>query len=217
MKIDDLENELRDLKFMHLSASELAAYDDQPRDQIGRARMEAHLKQCFICARQLELLREENEALSQHRPTANDEAFVERMLEQTRLRPTPSATGPAEIAQAVPWRERLAASLQQLVANWQIAFKPVRSARPVQAVWRWQSEDGGLRARVTMEENNDMIVHFSSNEMALAGTRLHFQLGSLSQEITLQRISESEVAAQVAIPVRYRRSNTITDISIQIV
>jgi hypothetical protein len=224
MKTDDLENELRHLKLMHLSEIELAAYDDRQLDQIGRARAEAHLKQCFICARQLELLREESAALSHRARTADDEAFVRRLMEQARLAQGPSAPDAAQITREAGWRERLAASLQQLVASWQITFRPVRGGHqsrearrwPSEEVWRWQSEDGHLRARATMEESTDLLVHFSSNEMAMEGARLQFRLGSLSQELTLRRISESEVAAQVAIPRRYRQSHSITAISIEI-
>jgi anti-sigma factor RsiW len=63
MKTNDLENELRNLKFTHLTESELALYEDRELDQSSRVRAEAHLKQCFVCRRQLESLREENNAL----------------------------------------------------------------------------------------------------------------------------------------------------------
>src|SRR5205085_402441 len=79
---DALENELRNLKYLHLTESELAAYCDQELDQMRRARFEAHLKQCFICERQLRLLREENAALSNRQISAADVAFVERLMEQ---------------------------------------------------------------------------------------------------------------------------------------
>lgn len=219
MKTDDLENELRKLKFTHLTESELAAYCDQEVDQIGRARVEAHVKQCFICERQLELLREENAALSQRVITADDVAFVERLMEQTGLTPEPSPAGPAEIAKEIPLQERLAEYLRQMVGNWRICFGQGAlrgEADQGEEVWRWQSEDGKLWARATIEKNADLTFHFTSNDMELDGARLNIRLGKLSQETTLRRISGSEVAAQVAVPWPYRQGN-MADISIEIV
>jgi hypothetical protein len=217
MKTDDLENELRNLKFTHLTDSELAAYDYQQLEQIDLARVEAHLKQCFICERQFELLREESSALNNHVVTAEDVAFVGQLTEQTVLTQQSSVDGRAETARELPWRERLAEYLRQLVAIWQVSFEPRRRDIEGEEVWRWESEDGRLQVRATMEKNADMIVHFSSNEMELDGARLLFRLGLLSQELTLRRISESEVAARVAIPWPYRQGNMMADISIEIV
>jgi hypothetical protein len=216
MKTDDLENELRDLKFTHLTESEMVAYCDQELDQIGRARAEVHLKQCFICERQLELLREETAALTNRQITSEDIAFVERLMDQTGLAQKPFAHGPAEIAREVPLQERLAEYLQRMIANWQIQFKPVRRSDQGEEVWRWQSADGHMQARATMEKNADLTIHFSSNEMTLEGARLRFRMGSMNQELTLRRISESEIAAEVAVPGRYTRGN-MADISIEIV
>ena len=216
MKTDDLENELRNLKSTHLTASEMAAYCDQELDQIGRVRAEVHLKQCFICERQLELLREETAALTNRLITSEDVAFVERLMDQTGLAQKTSARRPAEITHEIPLEERLAEYLRQMIADWQIQFKRVPRSDQGEEVWRWQSEDGHLQARATVEKNADLTVHFSSNEMQLDGARLHFRLGAMSQELTLRRISESEVAAQVAVPLRYRLGN-VTDISIEIV
>lgn len=212
MKTDDLENELRNLKFMHLTESEFIAYGDQELDQISRDRVEAHLKQCFICERQLELLREENAAISNRVTTADDEAFVERLMQQTGLTDKPPAARDVKTAREVPLNERLAEYLRQMMASWQVAFAQARRSNQL---WQWQSEDGRLLARATMEKNADMIVHFSSTEMGLEGTKLRFRLGQFNQELTLHRISESEVAAQVAIPWPYRSGN-MADISIEI-
>jgi hypothetical protein len=216
MKSDDLENELRNLKSTHLTESEMAAYCDQELDQIGRARAEVHLKQCFICERQLELLREETAALTNRLITSEDVAFVERLMDQTGRAQKASARRSAETTLEVPLEERLAEYLRQMITDWQIQFKPVQRSDQAEEVWRWQSEDGHLQARATVEKNADLTVHFSSNEMQLEGARLHFRLGSMNQELTLRRISESEVAAQVAVPWQYRQG-TMADISIQIV
>ena len=217
MKTDDLENELRNLKFTHLTESELAAYCDQEVDQIGRARVEAHVKKCFICERQLELLREENTALSQRTITADDVAFVERLMEQTGQAPGRSPASPAEIATELPLQKRLAEYLRQMVASWQISFgHGALRGEAVQGeeVWRWQSEDGKLQAHATIEKNADLTIHLSSKDMELEGSRLNVRLGTMSHEITLQQVSESEVDARVAVPWRQRPRN-MADISIE--
>lgn len=206
MKTDDLENELRNLRFTHLTESELAAYCDKEHDQIGLARAEAHVKQCFICEKRLELLREENAALSRRVIPDEDVAFVDRLMEQTR--PAPSG----RLAREVPLRESLNEYLQQMTASLQIAFKPVRG----EVVWQWQSKDHRLQAHASMEKNADMTIHFSSSEVELEGARLRFRLGSFYQETTLLRVSESEVATQVIVPWPYRQGK-ILDLSIEIV
>lgn len=198
MKTDDLENELRNLRFTHLTEGELAAYCDEELDQIGLARLEAHVKQCFICERELELLRLENAALTSRVISDDDVAFVDRLLEQTRPK--------------VFWRELLNEYLRQMTESLQPAFRPVRG----EVVWQWESTDHRLQAHATIEKNNDMTIHFSSSEMDLEGARLHFRRGLFYQETTLRRVSESEVAAQVIVPLPNRKEKT-TDLSIEIV
>lgn len=214
----NLENELRNLKNIHLTESELAAYSDQELDQTRRALADAHLKQCFICESQLVLLREESEALDNRAATAEDVALVERLMEQMGSAPKPSAADPAEIAKEIPLQERLAEYLRQMVASWQIDFgRGALRGEAVQGeeVWRWQSEDGKLQARATIEKNADLTIHFSSNRMELEGARLNIRLGNLSQEITLRRVSESEVDAKVAVPWPERTPKNMADISIE--
>lgn len=217
MKTDDLENELRNLKFTHLTEVELAAYCDQELGQIGLVRAEAHVRQCFICERQLELLREENAVLSQRVIAPEDVAFVERLMKQPGgLAEEPSIEMSAETARELPLRDRLAEYLRRMVLNWQAEFAQVRRVDRGEEVWSWQSEDGKLQARATIETNADLTIRFSSNEMELDGARVNIRLDKLSQQLTLQRVSESEVAAQVAVPWEYRQGN-MADISIEIV
>lgn len=214
MKTDDLENELRNLKLIHLTESELVVYRAQELGPIPRARMEAHLKQCFICERQLTLLREENAALKRGQTNADDLALVDRLLEPMEPASKPSASSEGTLS-----LERLAEYLRQMVASWQFYFRPEavrRHGEPEEEVWRWQSEDGRLLVRAVMEKNADLTIHFSSNEMELEGARLLYHFGSFSQELILRRLSESEVAAQVAVPWQYRQGN-VADISIEIV
>jgi hypothetical protein len=217
MKTEDLENELRNLKFIHLTETELAAYCDQKADPMARARMEAHLKQCFICARELELLQEERAVLSNRQVTADEAAFVERLMEQMGLVPKPPADQLTTTAEAVSLPERLADYLRQMMASWHQAFArgAVRGeADQGEALWQWHSADGLMQARGMMEANADLIIRFSSSEMALEGTRFHIHLGLFDQEITLQWVSESEVAAKIAIPWQQRRGD-MTKLSVK--
>jgi hypothetical protein len=218
MKRKDLENELRNLKFIHLTESELVAYCDEERNQIRRARMEAHLKQCFICERQLELLRKESEALRNRQITDEDIALVDQMI-QLAQKSVVAETKEASL------QERLTEYLRQVVESWRASFmkeavrgsqrKTVqREAVQREEVWQWQSKDGCLQVRATMEKNADLTIHFSSNEIDLDGARLNVHLGKLSREITLERVSESEVYAKVAVPRQYRRGG-IADIFIE--
>lgn len=217
MMTDDLENELRALKFTHLTESELTAYCDQGLEQIGRARVDSHVKLCFICERRLDLLREESVALSNRAITAEDVMFVERLQRQTGLAQEQSTDRPTEIAREIPLKERLAEYLRPMLASWRVYFGQGAlrgEADKGEEVWLWQSENGKLQARAMMEKNADLTIHFSSNEMDLEGARLHFHLGLFNQELTLRRISESEVTAQVAVPWPYRQGN-MADISIE--
>src|ERR1044071_3739426 len=177
MKRKDLEYELRNLKFIHLTESELVAYCDNERDQIRRARMEAHLKQCFICERQLELLREESAALRDRRITDEDVALVDQMLRRAQ---NSVVAEPLEIEIEASLQERLAEYLRQMVESWRAFFmKGATRGNQSEVVWQWQSKDGGLRVRATMEKNADLIIHFSSNELNLDGARLNVHLGEM--------------------------------------
>ena len=219
MSTNNLEDELRNLKFAHLTDAELAAYCDQELDPMRRARVEAHVKECFRCEKELALLLEESAALSHRQISAEDVALVGRLMEQMGSAPKPSAAGPAEVAREVPMQERLAEYLREMIVRWQIDFGQGAlrgEADQGEEVWRWQSEDGRLHARATIEKNADLTFQFSSNDMDLEGARLNFRLGKLGQEVTLRRVSESEVAAQVAVPWPYRQGN-IADISIEII
>lgn len=210
MKTDDLENELRNLKFTHLTEPELAAYIDQQPDPLDHARMEAHLKQCFICERRLALLQEERAALSNRQVTADEVAFVERLLEQMKLTQEPAPDPPVTNPAPLSLQERLADYLGQMMASWRISFMrgAVRSATAHgEVLWQWQSADGQVQARAIMETNADLTIHFSANEMAMEGTRYSVRLGLFSQEITFERVSASEVAAKIAVPWQYRRGN----------
>lgn len=89
-----------------------------------------------------------------------------------------------------------------------------KKANQGEELWRWQSEDGKMQARALMETNADLTIHFSSNEMDMEGTRLHVHLGLFNQEITLRRVSESEVTAKIAVPWQYRPGD-LAELSIE--
>lgn len=217
MPTNDVENALRNLKFVHLTEDEITAYNDHQLDAVRLARAKAHLSQCFICERLLVMLREEHAASANREVTAEDMDLVDRLMEQSRPGPKKSAASAPDAATRIPILEWLAGSLRQMTAQWQIDFKPVRRvAEEGEVVWAWQSNDRRLRARATIEKNADMIVRFYSSEMSLEGARLRFRLDSLIAEITLERISEVEVAAKVAVPWEHRRGD-MTDISIEII
>lgn len=217
MPTNDVENALRNLKFVHLTEDEITAYNDHQLDAVRLATANAHLSQCFICERLLLTVREEHAASADREVTVEDIALVDRLMEQSRPGLKKSGASAPDATTGIPVLEWLAGSLRQMTAQWQLDFKPVRRvAEAGEEVWAWQSNDGRLRARATIEKNADMIVHFYSNEMALEGARLRFRLDSLIAEITLERISEAEVAANVAVPWEYRRGD-MTDISIEII
>ncbi|HYP27825.1 MAG TPA: hypothetical protein VE262_14000 [Blastocatellia bacterium] len=217
MKLDDPEKELRATKYHHLTEDELDSYHDQTLDEIGQARVRAHLKLCLICDERLELLREESAALNDREVNAGDVELVRRVMQQMGLqKPKP--------ASPLPLQARLAEYFRQAVMSWRAHFMPaaVRGAGHRGAgdsgeeVWHWQSEDGILKARATLERNADLVIHISSSESALDLVRLKIRLGLFSEEITLRRVSNSEISARVEIPRRQRPKN-LSDISIEAV
>jgi anti-sigma factor RsiW len=216
MSKNDLEDELRSLKLIHLTREEIGAYCDRKLDPVRRARVEAHVKECFRCDAELALVLEESAALSDHQISEKDVALVERLMEQTGPTPNPSALKPADAVGEVPLKQRFAEYLSQITASLQIAFVPVRRTEPGETVWEWRSEDGRLQARATIEENADLAILFSSTEMDLEGTPVHFRLGAFSQQTTMRRVSQSEVAAQIEVPWQFRQGDP-ADLTIEIV
>ncbi|MEN3334462.1 MAG: hypothetical protein V7641_3827 [Blastocatellia bacterium] len=218
MKADDLENELRRLKDVCLTEPELFAYCDLELDPMRRARVEAHLKHCFICERKLAMLQEENEALSNPQITDEDIALVERLMEHAPISSAPSVTKPAGTAQGIALPERLAEYLRQITTSWRAHFQQLAAVRGTtdqgEEVWQWQSQDGVLQVSAILE-NADLTIHFSSNDPRLEGARLNIRLGPLSWETTLRRIADSEIHAKIEIT-RYQRPKNLSDLSIEI-
>jgi len=200
----DLEDELRNLKFDHLSEIELATYCDLTLDLVGRARVEAHVKQCFICERQLESFQEEHAALSQRMTTDEDVAFIDRLLETSEPAPESLFNRRPEITDSI--RERLSEYLRQMVSNWHVSFSggAMRGEINEKMVWSWESVDGKLRAHATLQKNADLIIHFSSSDLELKAAHLNIRLGANSYDVTMEQTSQSELTAQVVVPWHHR-------------
>lgn len=218
MNKEDMEKKLQNLKNIHLTDSDLAAYCDQVLTLMRRARMEAHLKQCFICQDQLTIWKEESAALNSRKITAEDVKSVERLMEQRGLERKPSAFKPAKSVKKTPRAKRLAAYIQQLNEDWQSFFmqlKPVRGAtKGGVEIWRWESKSGVIVAYAVLEKTADLTIHMSSTDPAMEGSRLRVRAGSLTWPITLERDPQSEIRGEVTIP-RRKRSKKLTDISIE--
>lgn len=215
---DELENELRNLKLRHLSEGELTSYYNQELDPVRLARVEAHMKQCFICQRQLELLREEIEVLKNSVATTEDVALVERLMEQFPSSP-PHVTTPAPTMSESSLKERLAEYCRQMVASWKLQFaqESVRAfIAPDEEVWQWTSIDGRLQARAFIGKKGSLIFHFSSSHLEMEGATVKVRLGQLVYERVLGRASDVEVEAEVEVP-RREFPRDITDAAITIV
>lgn len=82
MKTDDLEKELKNLRLIHLTESELISYCEHLQDKLTQARIDAHLKLCFICVRRLETVREASVRPDDQETTAEDIAIVRRVVRE---------------------------------------------------------------------------------------------------------------------------------------
>lgn len=210
-----MEDALKHIKFPHLTQSELISYCDQGLDPFSLARAEAHLKLCLICDKRLTYLQEERAAFSNREITAEKVALVRRAIEK-QSKPTESPT----LTETPTLSDHLAEYLRQIVKSWQAHFKPLVSARRGNGtdgeIWRWKSKDGILKARAILENNADLTIHFSANDLDLERVRLKISIGPMTQKITLQRVSDSEIYAQMRVPERQRPKN-LADISIEII
>jgi hypothetical protein len=216
MNIRDLEKKLVGAKFHHLTGDELDSYYDRKLDSISRARVEAHLTLCLICDRRLELIKEESEALDNQQAEFEDVELVRQVFQTMELKRLSADLMPAENPARPSLPDLLAEYLSQLVASWQAHFKKPaaeRSAEKGEEVWRWQSEDGVLKARAVLKKDVNLTIHFSSNRMDWEGAHLNVRLGQVSRETTLRRVSDDEVYARVKLP-RRQLPKKITDLSI---
>jgi hypothetical protein len=212
MKVDKMEKKLRDAKFRHLTEDELDSYHDQKLDIISQAWANAHLRMCLICEQRLELLKEENSILNNREITTDDVALVRRVIQQTGRQ-----QAAASHARGVPLKERFPDYLRQLAESWHSFFMQQRAVRATrgnsEAIWHGQSEDGFMKAHATLEKDASLTIHFSSDDLSLKGLRFNVSLGSMSREISLQPVSNSEVYAKVKIARRQLPIN-LADIKI---
>ena len=191
----DIEQLLKSGKYRHLPQATLVSYRDSQLDEIEVALADAHLKLCLVCDRRLAFLREEAEVL-----TISEEPEIKA-----------SDYFHTEV-------QRLASYIDDLLNAWIVPFRQpaMRGAGDGDEVWRYESEDGLLKAWAILENDASLTVHFSSSELAWEGARIRFRLGPFSKEVTLQREGDSAVAAKIEIP-RRKRAKKMADISIEIV
>jgi len=195
MGAQDFEQLLKNVKYGHLSRATLVSYRDSLLDELEVALAEAHLKRCLVCDRKLAFLREEATVLTMREEpeTIASDFFHTEM-------------------------QRLASYIDDLLNAWIVVFRQpaMRGAGDGDEVWRYESEDGLLRAWAILQSDASLTVHFSSPELAWEGARIKFRLGPFSKEVTLQREGDSGVAAKIKIP-RRQRAKKMSDISIEVV
>lgn len=210
---------MRNLTNVHLTDGELVSYRNKALDQMRTARVEAHLKQCFICEQQLAQVREESADLKNRRISPSEIDFVDRLMEQRGLEHQPSARKSGNSISKPVWSERLIEYLHQLTEGWRafsLELKPVRDAAKEIPLWEWQSDDGVLRARVWLKPNAALLVRVSCSDLSLDGARVRISAGSFEQEKKLQCVPESEeVSADLEIP-RNNHPGRLADISISV-
>jgi hypothetical protein len=220
MKQSDPENELKNVRFDHLTQAELGSYCDQELDRLGLARAEAHLKLCLICDRRLTYLKEERAALINREVTAEDVALIRRAMQKTGLQPRSSTSKPGEVKAGITLPDRMADYLRRIVESWRAHFLPMQGMRGTEGqgneVWKWQSEDEVLKARAILGKNGDLTIQFSANDLSLESARLKIRIGPMHRKVTLKRVSDHEVYAKMVVP-RNRRPKNLADISIEMI
>lgn len=198
----DIGELLESAKLKHLSETMLVSYQENKLDKIQRAIAESHLQDCVICPRRLAFLKSEAEAVANYELTDEDHAANEKFV--SGLRPKKKA------------RDYVASLLKDAEEAWILSFSRLatRGAGDGDEVWRYKSKRGALTVRGVLEKNASLTVHFSSPRLAWEGTRIRFQLGTFSKEITL--ILEGDgVAAKIRIP-RAKRPKKMKKFSIEV-
>ncbi|HST23399.1 MAG TPA: hypothetical protein VLR90_19955 [Blastocatellia bacterium] len=215
MTFEDIINEYKNARSRHLTEDELDAYYYNKLNMAIRARADAHLKDCLRCNKQLADLREESAVLINRERTAEDHALIDRAMQQVESQRDTAGSKTTRPVMSPALLGRLVEYLEQVVRDWKAYFGQLEATRGSVDVWEWQSEDGALKARAVQEEDNSLTIHFASNEMDLEGVRLKVRLGPIEHETTLERLSESEVSAQIRVS-RYELPKKPSDISIEI-
>jgi hypothetical protein len=216
MKPEELEEHLHEGRFYHLSEAELDAYHEHKLDLIVQERAEAHLKICQICKSRYQLIQEEYMALENSDRTAEEIALVKRLVQKLGFQ---GGAGKSEkTTRRTTLTERLTVYLQEMVENWQEAFSPLgmvrNNAEGDKPIWQWESPDGVLKVHAIFEQNTDLSLHFFADDMQLEGAQLKIQLGMVSHQISLQRLSETKLYAKVIFP-RNQRPRNLALLSIE--
>ena len=80
-------------------------------------------------------------------------------------------------------------------------------------IWDWH--DGILDISIIQDANGNWVFWFSSKDLSLQDKCFYLKLVSVEREVTLKRVSNDEVGAEVIIP-SYERPPNITKISFDI-
>jgi hypothetical protein len=115
---------------------------------------------------------------------------------------------------------RLTGWLQQLTESWQAAFaQPTFAAatggNKSRTVFDWQYRNSALCYSVTEEINGDWYVLLESTEPEMEGKRFTFRLGSFEQELTLEKITDGEFAAEFVI-LRASRPKDVSELQLKV-
>ena len=172
MKSGNIDELLGNLRYIHLNEKELEQYQAGSLGDIARARADAHLKRCLICAQRLEFLQEDAEAIAQTPVTAADLDLMRNLLhkqdEHSLL-------------------ERLWNALQQIETSLVLALTP-QKLTPVRAlgkpagqvsnrrIWQGESKDGLVRGECLLSEEGALTFRFISDEPVLQGKKFYLVL-----------------------------------------
>jgi hypothetical protein len=85
MKIKDIEKNLKDAKFCHLTEKDLIVYLDRKLDKTLQTLAESHLQLCLICGRRLQLFEEERAALENYEVPPDEIALMRHILLQINV------------------------------------------------------------------------------------------------------------------------------------
>jgi len=209
----NLEDDLRNLKFAHLTRDELDAYSEDRLDALNRTRVEAHLEQCLSCSKKLSLLMGEDAAQNQCETSVDDVTMAELLIGATSRGKADSILKVAEADSDARWRERIEDYVRRALLSLQGSLSS--SSDATLTSWKWQSHDGRFKAEaVTVGE--DIAIRLSSGEAELTGASLNILIGRADRQTVFKAFDESKVVAELSFPCTELRDN-VDEISIQIV
>jgi hypothetical protein len=208
----NLEDDLRNLKFAHLTRDELDAYCDDSLDELNRTRVEEHLKQCLSCSKELSLLMGEDDALNQWETSNDDVSMAERLIDAIAKAKEDSLLKVAEADSDTRWRERIEDYVRRALLSLQGSVSSSRDATLTS--WKWQSHDGRFKAAAATE-GDEIAIHFSSGEAELTGASLNILIGVVDRRTVFKAFEETQVVAEVSFPCS-ELSDNVYEISIQI-